>query len=111
MTPVLKVSRRDILFIVSIVIIPIGILANARYSTLHEAEEAINKKLINTDGAQFRNIRRTKTGTICGEVNAKNNNGEYQGFRFFYVSNLTKKQTVWLDSGAVNLAKKMCNIE
>ena len=91
------------------VVIPIGVLTITRYETVHEAEAAINAKLINGHGTEFKNIRRTTTGTICGEVNAKNKNGEYQGFRYFYVSNLTEKQTVWIDSDPVGLAYKVCN--
>ncbi|PKO47969.1 MAG: hypothetical protein CVU29_00895 [Betaproteobacteria bacterium HGW-Betaproteobacteria-22] len=72
-------------------------------------EDAINAKLTNSHGAKFKNIRRTTTGTICGEVNAKNKNGEYQGFRFFYVSNLAEKQTVWIDNDSAYLAYKVCS--
>lgn len=104
-------TKRDILYIASIVAIVIVVLVSARYETIHEAKEIINKKLNYIDGARYRNISRTSTGTICGEVNGKNKNGEYQGFRFFYISDLTNNPTVWIDSQTVNLAKKMCNAE
>ena len=102
-------SRRDILFITLITVIPIGVLINARYETISEAENAINAQLANPNGTIFKNIRRTKTDTICGEVNAKNINGEYQGFRFFYISNMTENQTVWIDDDTNKLARKICS--
>lgn len=104
-------GNRNILLIILVVVIPIGVLGIARYETVREAKKAVNAKLTNGYGAHFKNIRLTAIGTICGEVNAKNNNGDYQGFRFFYVSNLTAKQTVWIDSDSVHLARKICNSE
>lgn len=102
-------GKRNIILIILMVVIPIWVLGIARYETVREAKGAVNAKLTNGYGAHFKNIRRTASGTICGEVNAKNNTGEYQGFRFFYVSNLTEKQTVWIDSDSVHLAYKICN--
>lgn len=46
-----------------------------------DAREVIRSKLRDPQSAQFRNERITKTGALCGEVNAKNGMGGYVGFR------------------------------
>jgi hypothetical protein len=38
------------------------------------------------EAAQFRNLKITKAGTICGEVNARNGFGGYNGFVPFLIS-------------------------
>jgi hypothetical protein len=58
----------------------------------HSAEKASAQKAVadlmkDPSSAQFRNVRVTPTGNVCGEVNAKNGYGAYAGFsRFVWFS-------------------------
>jgi len=48
------------------------------------AKAAVTAVLKDPDSAQFRNIVILESGTVCGEVNAKNSFGGYTGFDKFY---------------------------
>lgn len=48
------------------------------------AKEAVGDQLKDPSSAQFKEVRRTD-GVVCGEVNAKNSFGAYEGFRRFFV--------------------------
>jgi hypothetical protein len=43
----------------------------------------INNNLKDPSSTQYRNERMTKSGWLCGELNAKNGNGAYAGFKRF----------------------------
>lgn len=47
------------------------------------AKKAVSNLLKDPGSAQFRNIRETSPGFLCGEVNAKNEMGGYVGFKRF----------------------------
>ena len=51
-------------------------------ATIKSAEESVAYDLIDPSSAQFRNIV-LKRGTVCGQVNAKNQVGAYVGFKRF----------------------------
>lgn len=68
-------------------IIAVGLLAAGCTPAEHrEAEAAVKAQLSDPGSAQFRNLR-TKwnrgTKIVCGDVNAKNRLGGYEGFRPF----------------------------
>lgn len=48
-----------------------------------KAKKAIANNLKDPGSAQFRNIRESSPGILCGEVNAKNAMGGYVGFKRF----------------------------
>lgn len=50
-----------------------------------DARQAIEPLLKDPASAQYREIYRQPDGTLCGEVNAKNELGGYVGFRRFMV--------------------------
>jgi len=49
-------------------------------------KEAVGEYLKDPFSAQYRNLNRLPSGTICGEVNAKNSYGAYTGWSTFRVS-------------------------
>jgi hypothetical protein len=51
-----------------------------------KARQAVQARLKDPESAQFRNLRETSTGNVCGEVNARNEMGGYTGFKQFIVS-------------------------
>jgi hypothetical protein len=100
--------RRNALFVATFIACAVVIAFNVRFATAREAKELLKKNLAHAEGLTFRNVRKTETGTVCGEVNVKQPNGTNQGFRYFYVSPLAAEPSVWLDSGTNHLAEKMC---
>jgi hypothetical protein len=50
-----------------------------------EAKDIVRAKLRDASSAQFRNVRETAGGTVCGEVNSKNAYGAYTGFEPFFI--------------------------
>ena len=52
-------------------------------SMKERAKKAVSANLKDPESAQFRNIRETTPGFLCGEVNAKNAMGGYVGFKRF----------------------------
>lgn len=48
-----------------------------------KAKKTIANSLKDPGSAQFRNIRESSPGILCGEVNAKNSMGGYVGFKRF----------------------------
>jgi hypothetical protein len=65
--------------------IALSLVAAACSSPVHEAENAVRAQLTDPQSAQFRNIVQ-KGEYICGEVNSKNQQGGYAGFRHFYIA-------------------------
>jgi hypothetical protein len=51
-----------------------------------DARHALAAVLLDATSADLRNLRRTETGGVCGEVNAKNALGAYTGFKPFHAS-------------------------
>jgi hypothetical protein len=95
-------------FVATFIACAVVIAFNVRFATIREAKELLKKNLAHAEELTFRNVRKTETGTVCGEVNVKQPNGTNQGFRYFYVSTLAAEPSVWLDSGTNHLAEKMC---
>lgn len=49
------------------------------------AKREVEKNLKDPASAQYRNMKKSAIGAICGEVNAKNSMGGYSGFgKFMY---------------------------
>ncbi len=99
---------RNALFVATFIAFAVVIAYNARFATVPEVKELLKKNLAHAEGMTFRNMRKTETGTVCGEVKVKLAQGTDQGFRYFYVSTLTAEPTIWLDSDTNRLAEKMC---
>lgn len=104
--------KRIIIFILPLSALAVGIIVAGWYATnikpITEAKDAVRKQLTDPDSAKFRNVKITVNETICGEVNAKNKKGKYEGFRYFYFSSLTGERTIWIDSDTFNLSQQMC---
>lgn len=86
-------SRSTLLIATSIVvagaIVALAILFKdgrtpAFFDPTAKVKEIVAAELIDPSSAQFRNIRETKPGNYCGEVNAKTALGGYGGFTTFY---------------------------
>lgn len=57
------------------------------WSEYQAAEKLVADTLKDPSSAQFRNLKKDKlTGSICGEVNAKNSYGAYTGFKVFQIT-------------------------
>jgi hypothetical protein len=54
-----------------------------KWIELPAARRLMAAQLRDPDGTQFRNDRFTRSGWLCGELNAKNGAGGYVGFRRF----------------------------
>lgn len=52
-------------------------------NTERVAMARLSSALYDADSAQYRNVRVTETGFVCGEINAKNKMGGYVGFTRF----------------------------
>lgn len=66
------------------------------------AKTDVANRLKDPMSAQFRNVKLTKDGNVCGEVNGKNSYGAYSGFvSFYYVCNKLSPKDSYLvmDSG------------
>lgn len=50
----------------------------------------IERSLIDPSSARFRNDRITSAGALCGEVNGKNDVGQYVGFTKFVINPMGK---------------------
>ena len=55
------------------------------------AQDKIKLKLKDPDSAQFKNVYVSTIKNICGEFNAKNSYGGYNGFALFYYSKFEDK--------------------
>jgi hypothetical protein len=53
--------------------------------TLQEALSRLSEELRDPASAQFRNLKLSTRGVVCGEVNAKTDSGRYAGFITFVV--------------------------
>jgi hypothetical protein len=58
----------------------------ARMEEAKTAEERIRERLKDPDGATFRNTQTFDDGNACGEVNAKNGYGGFQGYSAWWIS-------------------------
>ncbi|MCF6780924.1 hypothetical protein [Stutzerimonas stutzeri] len=56
------------------------------YAVIRVGQRAVEARLKDADSAKFRNQFVGKSGTPCGEVNAKNGFGAYNGFRRYIAS-------------------------
>jgi len=61
-----------------------------------QAQRAVLNLLKDPGSAQFRNVRKTKPGFVCGEVNAKNGMGGYVGFKQFEWTILAPNDAIML---------------
>lgn len=50
---------------------------------IEQGKDAVRELLRDPNGAQFRNVRLSSDGHVCGEVNPRNGMGGYAGFRPF----------------------------
>jgi hypothetical protein len=50
---------------------------------IQQAKDAVTRKLKDPESARFRDLKAYPRG-VCGQVNAKNSQGGYVGFRDFY---------------------------
>lgn len=66
----------------------------------NEVREILQSALKDAESAKLRKLRRTATGDICGEVNAKNSYGAYSGFEPFFINKKTKRISVGEDTYA-----------
>ncbi|MFC5372946.1 hypothetical protein ACFPIF_10300 [Brevundimonas faecalis] len=61
---------------------------------------SIKRKLVDPDSARFRNVRAypqaSGTTAVCGEVNAKNRAGGYNGYQRFISAGIDKY--TWLET-------------
>lgn len=58
----------------------------ARTAVTKTAEDRIRAKLKDPDGAIFKNTQTFEGGNGCGEVNAKNSYGGFQGYTAWWIS-------------------------
>lgn len=70
-------------------------LAGCDVLAMPKAKELVANQLRDPSSAQFRDLRRTRQGVVCGEVNGKNGYGGYAGFQRFIAKPDT--QEVWLE--------------
>lgn len=83
--PDIAIKTVLILAIAIFAIFSFGIYAQMTGSAPQEtAREYLTGELKDADTAKFRMIRKTSSGAICGEVNAKNSFGAYTGYKRFY---------------------------
>lgn len=54
---------------------------------MKQGKDAVRELLRDPNGAQFRNVRLSSDGHVCGEVNPRNGMGGYTGFRPFFAMN------------------------
>lgn len=60
-----------------------------------KAKDLVAGQLRDPSSAQFRDLRKTRQGVVCGEVNGKNGYGGYAGFQRFIAKPDTGE--VWLE--------------
>ena len=76
--------------VVGVVIFALVALAawfvNSKTGRVNEVKAAITEGMRDPSSAQFRAVRKTSGGAVCGEVNAKNAMGGYVGFSRFVVT-------------------------
>lgn len=63
-----------------------GSFAKLSDKTQAALTEAFDWYLFDPRTALVRNLKARPNGTICGQLNAKNEYGGYTGFRYFYVT-------------------------
>jgi hypothetical protein len=80
------------------------------------AEKAVRGMLKDPDSAEFRNLRvvdkpSVQEGVVCGEVNAKNSYGGYNGFKEFAFNPNSGAVTIVGDEGTVSddTVMRMCS--
>jgi hypothetical protein len=85
----MKISRLKLTALAAVALA--GALISIKYQTwivIPKARQSIMVFLKDPESAQFRNEHITKSGALCGEVNAKNSMGGYVGFkRYIAVDN------------------------
>lgn len=57
-------------------------------------QEKIKMQLKDPNSAQFKNVFVSSAKNVCGEMNAKNSYGGYNGFSLFYYSRLEDKTDI-----------------
>lgn len=70
-----------------------------KWVTIPAAQALIAGQLRDPDSTQFRNSRITKDGWLCGELNSRNGNGGYVGFKKFVSGG--KDNTYYLEGHGV----------
>lgn len=72
------------------------------------AEDSVREKLRDPPSAQFRNVHvnRLDSKTVCGEVNAKNAFGGYQGFMRFAAEADGSRWRIMFDDGSLDAEGK-----
>jgi hypothetical protein len=86
-----------------------GYIWYARYGKpIADAKDTVKEKLVDPRSAEFKNVRATATGNVCGEVNSKNRMGGYVGFKHFWVFTSGAHRNVLLDSDTLDVAQQLC---
>lgn len=62
------------------------VLESTSLSPEGAARRALSVGLVDPESMQLRGVRRTESGALCGEVNARNRMGGYQGFTSFVIT-------------------------
>ncbi|MBJ2236068.1 hypothetical protein ACAW49_05945 [Pseudomonas sp. Env-44] len=67
----------------------------SEYQRTAKAKELVQKRLKNPDSAKFKELHLDTFPSggiiVCGEVDSKNGNGRYTGFRRFYSTGVTAR--------------------
>lgn len=85
-----------------LVVLMIGMITNSaqadtgrEYQRTAKAKELVQKRLKNPDSAKFKNLHLDTFPSggiiVCGEVDSKNKNDSYTGFRRFYSTGTTAR--------------------
>lgn len=79
---------------------------------IEKSKKQVLNQLKDADSAKFRNIYVVDKSLVCGEVNAKNSYGGYNGFMFYYshVSSLDGKLETIIrnQDGKYNIGGVLC---
>ena len=69
---------------------------------ISEAKDAAAYDLLDPSSAMFREVKVTKDGVVCGEINAKNRMNAYVGFKPFYAEKVGGKLFAYIVSDATS---------
>lgn len=74
------------------------------------AQRHVQERLKDPGSAMFRNVTfNPTTGSVCGEVNARNSYGGYTGYSYFWLRIVDgSPEGLWIDSGNERLAATLC---
>ena len=81
-----KTLLKNILFMGLIAFMPLALVATEynEKTLIEKSKKHVLNQLKDPDSAKFRNIYVIDKSLVCGEVNAKNSYGGYNGFTFYY---------------------------